>query len=68
VSVSRIYSSKPVSQEVNDALNAMCADLGSAIDQAKDAGVPQGLVVAILSGLWHEETARMLAIRDAGHD
>tara|TARA_R110001606_G_scaffold30344_1_gene93796 strand:- start:38484 stop:38690 length:207 start_codon:yes stop_codon:yes gene_type:complete len=68
MTVSRIYSSKPVSQEVNDALNSMCEELGSAISKAKDAGVPQGLLVAILSGLWHEETARMLAIRDADHD
>lgn len=62
--VSRLYSEKPVSAEVNDALNAMTDQVTAAIQEAKDAGVPQGLIVAILSACWHEQTARMLEIRD----
>lgn len=62
--VSRLYSEKPVSAEVNDALNALCDEVGAALKKAKDAGVPQGLVVAIMAGCFHEETARMLIIRD----
>ncbi|MGX5220247.1 hypothetical protein ACVTMO_16640 [Pseudomonas segetis] len=63
--ISRIYSEKPVSAQVNDSLNAMCEVMAGAINKAKADGVPQGLIVAILSGYQHEETARMLQIRDA---
>lgn len=61
--ISRLYSEKPVSAEVNDALNTLCEELGQAIDRAKDAGVPQGLIVAITAASFHEETGRMLAIK-----
>lgn len=61
--ISRLYSERPVSAEVNDALNALCEEAGQAIQRAKDAGVPQGLVVAIMAASFHEETARMLAIK-----
>lgn len=61
--ISRLYSEKPVSAEVNDALNALTEDTSQAIQRAKDAGVPQGLVVAIMAAHFHEETGRMLDIR-----
>lgn len=63
--VSRIYSEKPVSAEVAGALDALGAQVVAVLDQAREAGVPQGLIVAIMAGHFHEETARMLAIRDS---
>lgn len=62
--ISRIYSEKPVSAEVAGALDALGAQVVAALDQAREAGVPQGLIVAIMAGHFHEETARMMAIRD----
>lgn len=62
--VSRIYSEKPVSAEVAGALDALGAQVVAALDQAREAGVPQGLIVAIVAGHFHEETARMLVMRD----
>lgn len=62
--VSRIYSEKPVSAEVAGALDALGAQVVAALDQAREAGAPQGLIVAIMAGHFQEETARMLAIRD----
>lgn len=63
--ISRIYSEKPVSAEVAGALDALGAQVVAALDQAREAGVPQGLIVAIIAAHFHEETARMLAIRDS---
>jgi hypothetical protein len=62
--VSRIYFEKPVSAEVAGALDALGAQVVAALDQAREAGAPQGLIVAIMAGHFQEETARMLAIRD----
>ena len=66
--VSRIYSSTPVSAEVNEAMTAMCEEIVSALAKAKAAGVPQGLVVAVVAGHFHEETDRMLRQRDRMND
>ncbi len=35
--------------------------IASAIEQAKSAGVPQGLIVAMLHGHAHVETSKMVA-------
>lgn len=67
-SISRIYSEKPVSQRVNDALNEMCEELVAALSKGKAAGIPQGLLVAIVAGHFHEETQRMLSMRDHLND
>lgn len=66
--VSRIYSSAPVSAEVNEAMTAMCEEIVAALAKAKAAGVPQGLVVAVVAGHFHEETDRMLRQRDRMND
>lgn len=63
-SVSRIYSEKPVSEQVNDSLNEMAGKMTVSIQKAKAAGVPQGLLVAILAAHFHEETGRLITIRD----
>lgn len=59
--VSRLYSSQPVSEEVSTALEELAGALAEAIQKAKRTGVPQGLVVAILAGHFHQETGNMLA-------
>lgn len=61
--VSRLYSERPVSEQVNASLNEMCEAFTLAIQKAKDDGVPQGLLVAVLHSLDHEETARLVAMR-----
>ena len=61
--ISRLYSEKPVSVEVNDSLNIMTDQISEAIRDAKGDGVPQGLIVAILSAFWHEQTARLVEIK-----
>lgn len=43
------------------ALDAMNLALVGAIEAAKTAGVPQGLVVALLHGYAHQQTAAMMA-------
>ena len=39
---------------------AMDTQIAEAIDEAKSAGVPQGLIVALLHGYAHHETATMM--------
>lgn len=62
--ISRIYSEKPVSAEVAGAVDALGAQVVAALDRAREAGVPQGMIVAIVAGHFHEEAARMLVMRD----
>lgn len=42
------------------AINEMDESLRKVIDNAKAAGMPQGLIVALLHGQAHSETARMV--------
>ena len=42
------------------AFNAMCDSVSKAVGDAKDAGVPQGLIVSVLHGHAHHETAEMI--------
>jgi hypothetical protein len=62
--VSRIYSGQPVSREVTDAANALDQAVTAAIAAAEDAGLIQGLVVSILAAHAHEQTARLLQMRE----
>ncbi len=57
--VSRIRHELPVSMDIIDAVAEFDVALRKAIDAAKDAGLPQGLLVALLHGQAHSETARM---------
>lgn len=58
--VQRIRHSLPVGPEITEAANELAVSLGEAIDAAKAAGLPQGLIVALLHGQARSETARMV--------
>ena len=66
--VSRIYSEKPVSAEVNQAAHDLDEAVQNAIHAAKQAGMPQGLLVGMLHTYAAEQTGvliRMKAEADA---
>lgn len=58
--VTRLRHVLPLSSDVVVATNALDTALIKAIDAAKEAGLPQGLIVAILHGHAHAETHRMV--------
>jgi len=58
--VTRIRHELPVSMGIIDAVAEFDLALRKAIDNAKAEGLPQGLLVAILHGQAHSETARMV--------
>jgi len=59
--VTRMRHVLPLPPNVVVATNALDTALIKAIDAAKEAGLPQGLLVAILHGHAHAETHRMVA-------
>jgi hypothetical protein len=59
--VTRLHHALPMSQDINKALVELDSAIAKAVDAAKAAGLPQGVVVAILHGQAHAETARMVS-------
>ncbi|KXK67871.1 hypothetical protein BC89_28800 [Pseudomonas monteilii] len=59
--VTRIRHELPVSNEIRAAVSGLDAALVAAIDVAKAAGLPQGLIVGLLHGHAHAETHKMVA-------
>lgn len=59
--VTRIRHELPVSMDIVHAVAEFDAALVKAIDVAKAAGLPQGLVVGLLHGHAHAETQRMVS-------
>ncbi|BFO04044.1 hypothetical protein KNHN1_24220 [Pseudomonas guariconensis] len=57
--VTRLRHVLPLPTDVVAATNALDSALIKAIDAAKEAGLPQGLLVAILQGHAHTETRKM---------
>lgn len=51
----------PLPADVVAATNALDSALIKAIDTAKEAELPQGLIVAILDGQAHAETHKMVS-------
>ncbi|WP_324727149.1 hypothetical protein [Pseudomonas chlororaphis] len=51
----------PISTDVNKALTDLDSAFGKAIDAAKAAGLPQGLIVAELHGYAHAQTHIMVS-------
>lgn len=49
-----------VSRRVDVALKAMDSKIVEAINEAKNSGVPQGLIVALLHGYAHDQTSEMM--------
>ena len=59
--VTRLHHALTLGTEVVQAINDLDAGIRKAIDAAKAAGLPQGLIVALLHGLAHSETAMMVS-------
>jgi hypothetical protein len=58
--VTRLRHALPLSADINKAVTDLDAAIAKAIDAAKAAGLPQGLVVAILHGQAHAQTHEMV--------
>ncbi|VVQ20005.1 hypothetical protein [Pseudomonas fluorescens] len=58
--VTRLRHALPLSADINKAVVDLDAAIAKAIDAAKSAGLPQGLVVAILHGQAHAQTHEMV--------
>ena len=56
----RLRHALPLSPDINKAVIELDAAIAKAIDAAKSAGLPQGLVVAILHGQAHAQTHEMV--------
>lgn len=59
--VTRLRHALPMSQDINKALTELDVAIASAIDAAKAAGLPQGLIVAELHGHAHAQTHIMVS-------
>lgn len=59
-SVTRLRHALPVNRDVNEALTDLDSAIAKAIDAAKAAGLPQGLIVAELHGHAHAQTHNMV--------
>ena len=58
--VTRLRHVLPMSQDINKALTDLDSAIANAIDAAKVAGLPQGLIVAELHGHAHAQTHQMV--------
>lgn len=58
--VTRLRHALPMSQEISKALTDLDSAIAKAIEAAKDAGLPQGLIVAELHGYAHAQTQIMV--------
>lgn len=58
--VTRLRHALPMSQDINKTLTELDAAIAKAIDAAKAAGLPQGLIVAELHGHAHAQTHIMV--------
>lgn len=59
--VTRIRHELPVGLDIVHVVAQFDAALVNAIDAAREAGLPQGLLVSLLHGHAHAETHKMLA-------
>jgi len=60
--VTRLHHALPLSPAINNAVKDLDGAIAKAIDAAKAAGLPQGLVVSILHGHAHAQTQEMVKI------
>lgn len=58
--VTRLHHALPLPPDVGVAIKDLDNALVSAIKAAKAAGLPQGLIVAVLHGHAHSETTKMV--------
>lgn len=59
--VTRLRHALPMSQDINKALTDLDSAIAKAIDAAKSAGLPQGIVVATLHGHAQMQTTIMVS-------
>lgn len=60
--VTRLRHALPMSPDINKALTDLDSAIAKAVDAAKEAGLPQGLIVAELHGHAHAQTQQMVAV------
>lgn len=58
--VTRLRHALPMSQDINKALTDLDSAISKAVDAARAAGLPQGLIVAELHGHAHAQTHIMV--------
>ena len=58
--VTRLRHALPMSQDINKALTDLDSAIAKAVDAARAAGLPQGLIVAELHGHAHAQTHQMV--------
>ena len=58
--ITRLHHALPLSPAINKAVTELDATIAKAIDAAKAAGLPQGLVVSILHGHAQVQTSIMV--------
>lgn len=58
--VTRLHHALPLSPAINQAVTELDSAIAKAIDAAKAAGCPQGLIVTLLHGHAHAETHKMV--------
>lgn len=59
--VTRLRHALPMSQDINKALTELDVAIAKAVDAARVAGLPQGLIVAELHGHAHAQTHIMVS-------
>jgi hypothetical protein len=62
--VTQIYESPVVRRDIAEACNELDVTIGEAVMEAKNAGVPQGLIVAIIHAHDHAETSQIWEMQD----
>lgn len=58
--VTRLRRALPLSQDINKALSDLDNTIVKAVDAAKAAGLPQGLIVGLLQGHTYAQTHLMV--------
>ena len=58
--VTRLRHALPLGQDINAAVSALDKAIADAVDAAKTAGLPQGLIVSLLHGHAHAQTHQMV--------
>ena len=58
--VTRLRHARPLGQDINAAVVALDKAIADALDAAKEAGLPQGLIVSLLHGHAHAQTHQMV--------
>ncbi|WP_025856071.1 hypothetical protein [Pseudomonas sp. CHM02] len=58
--VTRLRHALPMSPDISRAVNDLDGAIAKAVDTAKTAGIPQGLIVGLLHGHAHAQTHQMV--------